>query len=328
MVTHLRTEAKTIVLGQMVLDTVIYNHQNTTRFKNQNNLMIGGPPTFAGIIGLILSKIYPWMPAPLIYAYACPKIVSLMSDFSDQSIIVKNLKVLSKCPQFRLIYSSEPEERTLFLKNPPMRFDPTIFNWKLGYSPVVVMGSVYHEFNDQKIFSFLREKCSFIAFDAQGCFRQLTSEGRIILEKWWDSHIIDKVDCLKISEAESKFLNVGTNLLTIVKKILETQVTFVLITRGKNGSILGFKDLNKGKVHLYNVPAFTEGAIVDETGAGDVFLYAFVARLTKFNNELDAIAFATSVASLLIEEERFLKKFNQDEIQRRQKKISSQIIEI
>lgn len=328
MVTQLIKELRIIVLGQMVLDTVIYNYQNTGRFKHQDNPRIGGPPSFAGIIGFILSKIFPWMSSPLIYANSCPKIISLLKYFSDHSVIAKNLKIQPKCPQFRLVYSSEKQERILFLKNPPMRFDPTIFNWELEYSPVGIVGSVYHEFKDPRIFAFLRKKCSFIAFDPQGCFRRLESEGKIRFENWWDSSIIKFVDCLKISEEESKFLNIGTNLITIAKNILKTQVTFVLITRGKEGSILGFKDQKTGEIQLYNVPAFTEGTIVDETGAGDIFLFAFVAYLIKFNNELGAIAFATSVAASLIEEERFSTKFNKDVIVRRQKKINSGIIRI
>ena len=64
----------------------------------------------------------------------------------------------------------------------------------------------------------------------------------------------------------------------IVARILNTPVTSVLLTQGVNGSILGVKDPKNGDIHIYNVPAFTEGTVVDETGAGDIFLFTFVSK--------------------------------------------------
>lgn len=308
----------------MVLDNVIHDHQGTPFIKDQNSLLIGGPPSFAGISGLMLSKMFPWMAPPLIYAYTCPKIISLLREFPDYNLISKNLMIQDKCPQFRLVYSSDKNERTLVLKNPPKRFDLADFNWKFGNPPVALVGSVYHEFSDHTIFSSLRKICSYIAFDPQGCFRQITEKGEIKFYNWWDSNIIKNVNCLKVSEAEAELLEVGTNLEEIVIKVLETSITTVLITRGVNGSILGVKNPD---IHIYDVPAFTEGTILDETGAGDIFLFAFVTHFLTFKNELDAIAFATSVTSLFLEQKRFKGKFTKESIALRQGKIRSKIIE-
>ena len=317
----------TVALGQMVLDVVIHNHQNPHLIKNQNSLKLGGPPSFVGFLGLILSKLFPWMAPPLVYAYACPKAISLLKNIPEYDLVSKNLKIQSKCPQFRLVYSSDEKERKISLKNPPLQFNPANFEWEFINPPVAIIGSVYHEFNNHDIFTFLRGKCSFIAFDAQGCFRQLTPDGKITLRNWWDPRIIENVDCLKISEMEAKLLNLGTHPLEIVTRILETPVTSVLLTRGRNGAILGFKKQKYGDIHVYNVPAFIEGTVVDETGAGDVFLFLFVTHFHTFTNELDAIAFATSVTSLVLEQKRFMGRFTEEAVHLRQEKIKSQIIE-
>ncbi|UCG03690.1 MAG: hypothetical protein JSW11_06820 [Candidatus Heimdallarchaeota archaeon] len=321
----MRNRRPTIALGQMVLDTVIHNDQNRSRVNNQTNQTIGGPPSFAGIIGAILSKMYSWIYPPLIYAYTCPKAISLLKNYPKYQMNLNNLKIQPKCPQFRLEYPSDKKERMLSLKDPPVQFNPTDFNWEFKESPVVIIGSTFHEFNDIKLFSFLRKKCSYIAFDPQGCFRYLTSEGKIEFRNWWDSRILEIVDCLQISEIESKYLGLGILPIEVVKKILETPITSVILTRGRNGAILGYK--SQKDICIFDVPAYTEGIIVDETGAGDIFLFCFITHLMAFQNELDAAAFATSVTSLFLEFRKTPEKILEDMIDLRQNIIRAQIIE-
>ncbi|MFX1504840.1 MAG: PfkB family carbohydrate kinase [Promethearchaeota archaeon] len=318
----MRNKRPTIALGQMVLDTVIHNNQVDHLVNTQS---LGGPPSFVGIVGNILSKMYSWISPPLIYAYACPQAIDLLKTYPEFSGIMKNLKLRSKCPQFRLIYSDNKNERKISLKNLPLRFNPKDFNWDFGKSAVAIIGSIFHEFNDPKIFTFLKERCSYIAFDPQGCFRQLTSEGKIKFTYWWNPKIIENVDCLHVSDLESKLLGFGEDPVKIVEKILETPITSVILTRGRAGAILGFKD-NKKK-EIFNVPAYSEGKIIDETGAGDIFQFAFVTHLLAFKNEIKAAAFATSVASLFLEQKRPLKVLSKDIVQHRQGIIKAQINE-
>lgn len=321
----MRKRRPIVALGQMVLDTVIHDNQNKYLVKNQNNLTIGGPPSFAGIVGVILSKMYSWMFPPLIYAYACPEAIGLLEYFSDYSLIIKSLKIQPICPYFRLIYSIDKKERTLVLKNPPLQFNPKDFNWNFVNPPAVIVGTVFQEFNDYRIFRFLRKRCSYLTFDPQGCFRHLTSEGRIEFRNWWNPEIIENIDCLKVSETESKFLGFGKDPIEVVNKILKTPISSIILTRGRNGAILGFKSQND--IHVFDVPAFTGGNIADETGAGDIFLFAFVTHFMAFQKELSAVAFATSVTSLFLEQRRSLEKFSEDTIRVRQEKIRAKITE-
>ena len=226
----MRNKGSTIALGQIVLDTVIHGNQVNHIVNNQS---LGGPPSFAGIVGNILSKMYSWISQPLIYAYVCPQAIGLLKTYPDLSRMMKNLQPRSRCPQFRLIYSDNKNERTLFLKNPPLQFNPKDFNWDIGKPAVAIIGSIFHEFMDPEIFTFLRERCSYIAFDPQGCFRQLTTEGTIKFTSWWEPKIIENVDCLHVSDLESKLLGFGKDPIQIVSKILETPVTSVILTRGK-----------------------------------------------------------------------------------------------
>ncbi|MFX1517346.1 MAG: PfkB family carbohydrate kinase, partial [Promethearchaeota archaeon] len=155
--------------------------------------------------------------------------------------------------------------------------------------------------------------------------RHLASDGKIEFCYWWDPKIIENVDCLHVSELEAEYLGFGKDLTIVVNKLLETPLTSVILTRGRNGAILGFK--NKKNHHIFNVPAYLEGNTIDETGAGDIFLFAYVNHLLRFHDELDAVAFATSITSLFLEQKRPLTSFSTETVRLRQEKVRSEIIE-
>ncbi|MHA2075077.1 MAG: PfkB family carbohydrate kinase [Candidatus Hodarchaeales archaeon] len=320
-----------VILGQIVLDTVIhhYNHEMISESENDyhKRLILGGPPFFTGSIGFILSQQYSWIEKPIIFAYSCPKANSRLRLAGFENLIIKDLKLRPNCPHFKLVYDKSEGKRTILLNNPPLEFNPNDFNWKLNYSPIVIVGSVFHEFDSQEIFSFLRDNFSYVAFDPQGCFRQLLAGSRITYKNWWDRKITDKTDCIKISENEAKFLNLGENNQERVEKILETSVSSVLLTRGNKGAILGIKDENFNEKKVYNVPAYP-CQVIDETGAGDVFLFSYVIHYYAHKDPLSAVAFATSITSLLIEQKRFSWSFDRETIDFRQRYIQSRISDI
>ncbi|MHA2224289.1 MAG: PfkB family carbohydrate kinase [Candidatus Hodarchaeales archaeon] len=324
----MKEQIRVVILGQIVLDTVVSSenpfHSNNIQISLGNGRTIGGPPFFAGRIGKILSTMYSWIAPPLVYAYACTDIISLLKKTNFDT---KNLKNTQNCPQFQLIYTSDDQERILFLKNPPSLFIPSDFNWSLQFKPVAVVGSTFHEFNDQRIFKFLRKHCSFIAFDPQGCFRQFTSKNRLIYNNWWNPSIVREIDCIKVSLNESRYLNLGLQPQHIALKILETSIKYVLITQGRKGVILGVKNQNGGEKHIYQVPSYIIKTIINETGAGDVFLFLFVIYLIAHGNELDAVAFATSATSLFLEKGLSCPNFTKDIISQRQKWVKKHITE-
>ncbi|MFW9780064.1 MAG: carbohydrate kinase family protein [Candidatus Heimdallarchaeota archaeon] len=318
-----------ISIGQTVLDTVLHHQTNHYSFSESRKLpkkfTIGGPPAFCLITGLRISQLFPWAMPPIVYAYSCQKAIDLLRSYSGINPLLKTLRIRDACPEFRLEYLKNSSERRIYLRNPPQLFDPTEFPWKFTIPPTVVIGSVYHEFSSEKIFSFLRKNTGFIAFDPQGCFRFLTPEGRIILQKWFEPEILRHVDCLKISEIEVMHLGKGDNLLQSTQQILETSTRIVLLTRGSRGAVLGFRSLDTGNLNFYSIPAYKTGMVRDETGAGDVFLYSFVAHYVSHQNELDAIAFGSSISSLLIERKGVTGNFSKEIILDRQEYIRRRV---
>jgi len=326
---NVKKNVRTIVLGQIVLDTII---RKSSIDKNLDmkpeRLKLGGPPSFAGFVGEFLSKIFSWVSPPLVYAYTCPEALVLQKSFPRFKSILKNMKERTQCPHFQLIYNTNESQRTMFLENPPLLFNPKDYNWDFEDLPIAIVGSVFHEFDSIDVFNFLRKKCSYISFDPQGCFRQIKGKKKVIYRNWNTPEIISKIDCLKISEVESKFLNFGENSIQILKRLLNTSIYHVLLTRGEKGTLFGVRNRNTNSLHIYDVPAFTEGEVIDETGAGDVFLYSFVLHYCTHYDDIDAVAFATSIASLLIEGKVESGLISTNEVLDRQKKVKSRITEI
>ncbi len=325
-----RTEV--IILGQIVLDTIIHLKKisNQTRAQNINNQIpsLGGPPIYSGITTLRLSKFFKWIKTPFIYAYACNEVNNQLKNLKQFDLILKNLVIRSECPHFHLIYQNGELERELYLRNPPKQFNPADFNWNFSNPPIAITGSIYDEFNNLDIFRFLRKKCSYIAFDPQGNFREINSDNHIIYKKWNESEILSQINCLKISEVEACKMGIGSNLKQIAIELLNDPLGLVLITKGNKGCIMGVSDLDNKKKDLYHIPAYITQNVIDETGAGDAFLSAFIMHFQIYKDEITAAAFATSVASLLIEKVGYEGNFSRENIILRQNSIRTQIKKI
>ena len=322
-------DVKTVVLGQFVIDKVLFPKDRQiapSNYRlNKNRIYLGGPPSFSGIAGIFLSEVFPWLSTPLIYSYICPTATSIVRDLKFRSEILSNLLEINSCPKFRLEYFTG-KERKITMINPPKRFNPQDFPWKFSTPPISIVGSVFNEFNSPSIFQFLRENCSFIAFDAQGCFRTIGMGNEIKFRKWLDDNIISNINCLKVSEFESKYLHSGNTLVEIAHNLLDNNLSSILITRGNKGSILGYTKPN-GIHKILSVPAFIEGEIVDETGAGDMFLFLYVSHLAIHHNEREAVSFASAATSQLLEYERFKWQIDPKEIEYRKTSILKKVIE-
>jgi len=309
----------------MVLDTVLKD-QSSQQFdlnslRSQKKYKIGGPPSFSGLIRLKLSSIFPWInPNPLVFAYACPYIIGLLRKFPKHQSLLRNLRLNKTCPKFHLIYPENNGKRILFLQDPPSPFNPHNFNWKNISPKAVIVGSVYHEFNEVKIFDFLNKQTKYVAFDPQGCFRHIADQGEIMHRIWYDSMLLSKINCLKLSLNEAILLDKGKKAEEIIGSLLEENIETILITNGRKGIYLGSKDESKDKIFF--LPAFKTEKIVDETGAGDIFLTMFVHYFLHYGNKLMACAFASSVVSLFIEQPEFESDFSKIEIMNRMKVIT------
>ncbi len=323
----LASHSKIVILGLYVIDEIIKEKidNNSSVEKKKELFSLGGPPTFIGFVGNILSRLFSEISDPTIYSYLCPEVEQLLEATTEVINLSGHFIQHSICPKFRLDYSLAEQERKITLFNPQINFDLELFPWKLDESAVVIVNSVYQEFNCQNIFSFLRKNGFYVVLDPQGFFRRISPDGSVIYTNWYNRKILSKVDCLKLSENEARLLEIGETLPKIVENLLLLNISYVIITRGERGAVLGCKGSPEQQHSLYFIPAYGVDSAINATGAGDVFLYTFIVFLQLLTDELEAIAFATSVASLLVENRFDKTKFSIENITFRQESIRSKI---
>jgi len=319
--------SKVLILGLYVIDEIIKEKKSNNHPIEVKHgfLSLGGPPTFMGFIANILFHLFSEINKPTLYSYVCPEVKQLLDSTNDDLNLSGHFIKNTFCPKFRLDYSQGDQEREITLFNPQSSFDLELFPWRLNESTIVIVNSVYQEFNDPNIFSFLHTSGFYVVLDPQGFFRNISSDGKVIYSNWFDREILSQIDCLKLSENEAKLLNFGESLPEIIENLLLLNISYVIITQGERGALLGCKGFSESQHTLYSIPAYTVKSAIDETGAGDVFLYTFIIFLQLLADELEAIAFATSVASLLVENRFDKTEFSIDNITIRQESIRSKI---
>ncbi|MHA1979335.1 MAG: PfkB family carbohydrate kinase [Candidatus Hodarchaeales archaeon] len=321
------THSKILILGLYVIDEIIKKSDIKTSSISEKEVSfsLGGPPTYMGFVGNILSNLFSLITKPTLYTYVCPEVEQFLESKNDLFNLSGHFIHYTKCSKFRLDYSEKEQERKITLFDPLASFDVELFPLKRDGFTTIIISSVYQEFNNPDIFSFLRKNGFYVVLDPQGFFRKISSEGEVVYSKWFNQTILSHIDCLKLSENEAMLLNFGKTLTETVINLLDLNISYVIITKGEKGAILGCNNSLNSQHLLYSLPAYTVDTIIDETGAGDVFLYCFIAFLQLLEDKLEAIAFSTSIASLLVEYRFDIKKFTIENIVVRQETVRTQI---
>ncbi|MCK4848839.1 MAG: hypothetical protein KAT16_07450 [Candidatus Heimdallarchaeota archaeon] len=321
------SQSEILILGLYVIDEIISKKDKNNNLigKEKAFLSLGGPPTFMGFVGNILSHLFSEINKPTLYSYMCPVVERLLESTPEVFNLSGYFIQHSICPKFRLDYSHTEQERKITLFDPLNSFDLKFFPWKLGESTIVIVGSVYQEFNNSSIFQFLHTNGFYVVLDPQGFFRKLSPDGKVSYSNWFNRDILSQIDCVKLSENEAKLLDIGVTLPEIVENLLLLNISYVIITKGERGSILGCKEFHGSQHVLFSIPAYTVDSVIDETGAGDTFIYTFIVFFQLLSDVLEAIAFASSVASLLVENRFDDTVFTIENIVIRQERIRAQI---
>jgi len=136
-------------------------------------------------------------------------------------------------------------------------------------------------------------EADFLALDPQGLVRNIQGDGSITLEPW-ESAYLDRIDLLKTSSREHIYITGEPDPLRSLGKIVENGVDVAVITLGDEGSLVQSAD-DRFKIPVY--PTTT----VDSTGAGDCFLAALSHSMFKGEPLNWSCAFASAVASSVVE---------------------------
>jgi sugar/nucleoside kinase (ribokinase family) len=188
-------------------------------------------------------------------------------------------------------------------------------------SPCLHLGPVYHEI-DPTIIPSIREYFNIISLDIQGYIRAIDGEtGEVTIDSWENyQDYLSFIDVLKADEYELKALTKTNKLSDAIEKIRKIGIDQLLVSLGENG-VLVYQGKKK-----YSIPTFST-TIKDTTGAGDVFITAFLIEYIENSDPLEAALFASAASSFILETAGAKTKFTRNDILKRKRKLKPKISE-
>lgn len=194
---------------------------------------------------------------------------------------------------FELGYNSDLSERTLKLK---------------GKGPAIIAADVPEGFHAKAIHvapiagevsyetvERLKTCADVLSLDPQGLLRSFDAAGNVTETTVFDNRILSLVNIYKSSLNEIYALTGHKELKPAIKAVHDFGAETVLVTLGAKGSVLSVGGAQ------YNIAACPSQAVVDPTGAGDVFIGAFLTEYLRQKESLWCAAVGSAAASCVVE---------------------------
>lgn len=291
-----------LFIGHMAIDSII-------KFKKLRKPTLGGSVSFGS---LALRK------------YCQNENISIVSNLGSLNFNMSLLKLLernnidlrgikwfdSNNTNFVLDYINHSRILTLKAKSPNLRFDDFPEEYINNQPDVIVLVPLCNEISYNYVTQILNTFPDvFISIDLQGFIRHINSKG--IVSYIWDENLIKNMRkiinligdrlILKGSELEMKLLSGKEDLDAVMNhfNIFDNNGIYIM-TLGEAGSMV----IKKGQ-EILRIPAFKAKKVIDETGAGDVYLAIFMYEF--LNSDMSWIAIknsaylASAAASFLVE---------------------------
>jgi sugar/nucleoside kinase (ribokinase family) len=196
---------------------------------------------------------------------------------------------------FELCYNNDFSERTLKLtcKGHSISLDDI----PCGLSAKVIHVAPIAGEISYTTMKHLKSCCDIVSFDPQGLLRSFDETGNVSLslQQPLDGRVLGLVDVCKVSLDELFVLTGQSELNAAVRVVHGVGVETVIVTMGAKGSLLSVDGV------CYDIPACRSSVVVDPTGAGDVFIGAFLAEYLKGGRSLWCASVGSAAASMVVE---------------------------
>ncbi|MBS7634010.1 hypothetical protein KEJ34_00685 [Candidatus Bathyarchaeota archaeon] len=272
-----------ITIGHFALDRIFLPGSPRTRKT------LGGPPTYTSLAAKkmgakvsVISKVGGDFPAKYV------------KWLREQGVDLSGLKISedSQTTSFMLKYY-HGGERDLILRSraPPISAEdlsPSMKARAVHVSPIANEISV-------DLIEMVSSMTPIISLDPQGLLRRFNDDGKMSLQKMDDLSFLRCINIFKSSEKEIKALTGRESVTEAIDKIRSYGIEVAIATMGEKGSLLSFS--NK----FYMVPPAKSKIILDPTGAGDVFIGAFITEYLRNADPLWCTCVGAAAASFVIE---------------------------
>lgn len=194
---------------------------------------------------------------------------------------------------FENIYGEDRNHRIQVVRQ---KADPfTLDSVKGVISDYIVLGSLLADDFSLDVVRYLHGRGT-VVLDAQGYLRKVLETS--VIPCSWDKkeEFFKYIDILKVNEHEAEVLTGEKDLHKAALTLYNEGISEVLLTLGDKGSIV----VVDGK--LYDIPPYKERRVVDTTGCGDTYVFAYVVRRAIGDSPADAASFASVVATVKLED--------------------------
>jgi len=216
----------------------------------------------------------------------------LISEGVDASSIVKVPN--EETTSFELVYNVDLSSRTLRLRrqgSPITVADLPISLHAKAVHIAPIAGEISYD-----VVKRLRDGGDCLSIDPQGMTRRFDTYGNVTSSIEMDKRLLGLVDVYKSSFDEVKVLTGHSGLEGAVRAVHALGPKIVIVTMGGEGSVLSAKD------EIYSVPVYCSDKVVDPTGAGDVFIGAFLTEYVRCGQDpFWCACVGSAAASLVIE---------------------------
>ncbi|MEM3578146.1 MAG: PfkB family carbohydrate kinase [Candidatus Bathyarchaeia archaeon] len=134
-----------------------------------------------------------------------------------------------------------------------------------------------------------------LSLDPQGFLRTFDENGNVAYRNLPNKQIFEHVNIYKSSSEEIMYATSLNDVNAAVRAVHDFGVEIVIVTLGMKGALLSVEGAE------YNIPAYNAAKVVDPTGAGDVFIGAFLAEYVKGKEALWCACVGSAAASVAVE---------------------------
>ena len=289
-------------IGHLAVDSIV-------RFKQKRKPSLGGSVTFGS---LSLKKYVNSVKIGIISNLGTLNFdKSLLRRFDDEDIDLRGVKSLKVAnTKFLLDYSDHSRTLTLKSRSPNLIFED-IPDFYLSNPPqIIVLAPLCNEISYEYVSKILRKfPKAYFGIDLQGFIRNIDDSGKVSYIKEGSAianitkiiKLIGDRLILKGSEIEMKLLSNQEDPNKIMEwfNLFNNEAIFIM-TMGEAGSMI----MKRGE-NLIKIPSYKPKRVLDETGAGDVYLAIFLYEFINSDitwKQIEEIGYtASAAASFLVE---------------------------
>ncbi|MFX1497588.1 MAG: PfkB family carbohydrate kinase [Promethearchaeota archaeon] len=237
--------------------------------------------------------------------------MALLDLLKDNKVDLRGIKSFNTDnTQFVLNYVNHSRALTLKTKSPNLNFEDFPKDFIANQPDVIVLVPLCNEISYEYVSKVVEAFPNvFIGLDAQGFIRHIDDDGAVSYV--WNRDLMDNMKAiidlvgdrliLKGSEIEMKLISNNDDLDEVMYYFNKFDNNGIYImTLGEAGS----RVIKKGH-EIMNIPAFKANKIIDETGAGDVYLAIFLYEFLNSDKSWEAVRssayLASAAASFLVE---------------------------